>query len=656
VGLHNFTTQEQDDQGGSGAGGPGGPASPHPPPTGTAGGASADHDDAKQLLINYNQRFSGNTPAPFRNALIIQTISVLVSRAKPNPLLVGAAGVGKTRIVEDIARRLENNDSLIPHQLKGHTVYELPLSNLVAGTGIVGFLEARLNALVDFLADPEEKAILFLDEIHQITKSSGGTSEGSAYEKIAQILKPALARGDVRVIGATTLQESRGFDHDPALKRRFSRLIVDELTREQTVEVLRGARSDYIRHYQSKVAVPDDVLCVVARIADETGSAGAHRPDNALTLLDRTMADVVVSHQAAVASARAAGDTVTAQALQSVTRLPVTEQRLHSIARRLSTGMAAKPSFDEAALRDQLSRLHGQEEVLDTLVDALRRDDLGAFPRTRPTAWMFAGPSGVGKTEATKIIAEQLTGQPPIMLNMVEYDKPHDTAKILGAPPGYLGSDSDKELPFDSLEANPYRLILLDELEKADPSVHRLFLTALDEGWMQLASGKIIDFSKTIIVATTNAGRDFFTRRSIGFTSLDDNHTLTRQELTKGLQEEFAPELLGRFSHLAAFNAIDKQVYEEILVAAYRREHARLTDEQPRLGRRVPAVIDPGVLRHEVTHTFVPDQGARPAQAAARRLIEDALLTRAPAATPPVSTTTVPATPGPGAEYDASGP
>ncbi|WP_435108134.1 AAA family ATPase [Nocardiopsis synnemataformans] len=653
MGLHNFTSQEQDDQ--SGSGGPGAPASPHTAhPAGISGVPSSDHDDVKQLLVNYNERFSNTSPTPFRDALVAQVISVLVSRTKPNPLLVGAAGVGKTRIVEDIARRLADDDLYVPQQLKGYTIYELPLSSLIAGAGFVGVLEARLSALVEFLSSPEEKAILFVDEIHQITKSSGGHSADSTYEKIAQILKPALARGDIRVIGATTLQESRGFDNDPALKRRFTRLIVDELTREQTVEVLKVTRPDYVQHYQSKVTVSDDVLSVVARVADEISSASAHRPDNALTLLDRTMADTVVSHQAAIASAQAVGDTATAQVLQRLTQLPITEPRLRSVALRLSTGVALRPTFDEAALRNGLSQLRGQEEVLNALVDVLRREELGAFPRTRPNAWMFAGPSGVGKTEATKIIAEQVTGQPPIMLNMGEYHHPYDTAKIIGAPPGYIGSDSDKELPFDSLEANPYRVVLLDEFEKADRAVHQLFLAALDEGWMQMASGKVIDFSKVIIIATTNAAREFLCRNPMGFQASFEQQTLSRQELTRGLQEAFPPELLGRFSELVAFNAITRDAYKEVLVASYEREHARLIDEKPKLGQKVPPTIDPDVLCRTVNSTYSPNQGARPARAAARRLIEDYLLAFSPAATPGTTATPAPVSPERDVEHKGS--
>lgn len=616
--LSNYTSGNDDDTNGGAANGPGAPQIPGLPSMAAVTGSLSD---VTEMLINYNTRFAAATPAMFRDGVIAQTISVLIGKSKPNPLLVGPAGVGKTRIVEDIARAIAVSDPMIPRQLAGATIYELPLSNLVAGAGIVGQLEERLAGVVDFATNSDNNAILFVDEIHLLQDS-----KDPIYKKVAQILKPALARGDMRLIGATTMNEARAFDDDPAFQRRFTRLVVDELTREQATDVLFSALPSFVTHYRNKVGVSDDVLRKLVVIADENSRASAHRPDNALTLLDRAMADTIVGHNGAIARMEAAGDTVAAQALRSIAVLPLSEAKVRSVAVRLMTGLATKEAFDEQRVLEQLERIKGQEEIVDEVIDALRRDDLAAFPRTRPMAWMFAGPSGVGKTEAVKIIAQELTNQKPIMLNMGEFAHEHDTSRLIGAGPGYVGSQSDRELPFDSLESNPYRVILLDEIEKAHRVVHRLLLTALDEGWMRMASGKVIDLSKTIIIATTNAGREVTSRPAMGFSAQIGIRKLSRQELTKALQQHFDPEFLGRFSKLIAFAPLSRETYREILVASYERERLRIEQSDPVTAGHIPVPIDEDTLARVVEETFLADQGARPAEQAARRLIEDAIL------------------------------
>lgn len=619
MGLTDFTNSNDDDTNAGGGGG--GPTIPGLPSFPGMAGVTGDLDDIKEMLIDYNERFKNAIPALFRDALVAQTISVLIGKSKPNPLLLGPAGVGKTRIAEEIARLIANQSAFIPSQLSNSTVYELPLSNLVAGAGVVGQLEQRLAQLVDFASDKANDAILFIDEIHLLQDS-----RDPVYKKVAQILKPALARGDMRVIGATTMNEAKSFDDDPAFQRRFSRLVVDELTREQTVEVLLAARASYVAHYKNKVSISDDVLTKLAVIADENSRASSHRPDNALTLLDRAMADSVVAQNTAIAQATAANNNAAVQALQSLGSIQLSEAKLRSVAVRLMTGLATKEPFEETRVLAELDRIKGQADIVDDLIDALRRDDLGAFPRTRPLAWMFAGPSGVGKTEVAKIIAKELTNQPPIMLNMGEYHAEHDASRLIGAGPGYVGSDSDKELPFDTLESNPYRVILLDEIEKAHKVIHRLFLTALDEGWMRMANGKVVDFSKTIIIATTNAAREAMGKNPTGFSVSTQPHRLSRQDLTKELQREFDAEFLGRFSKLIAFSSLSKETYKEILVASYARERARIAESDPVTAALIPEPIDPDVLDQTVTETYLVDQGARPAEQAARRLIEDAVI------------------------------
>lgn len=611
MGLSNFTPTDIGG-GGSGSSGPSAPLSALFGPTLTGG------SDINDMLINYNETYKSATPALFRDEIVTQTMSIISSSRKPNALLVGPAGVGKTAIVEEIARRIANKEASVPPQLANTTIYELPIATLVAGAGVVGDLENRITEIIKFAQDANNDALLFIDEIHLIADSNNTT-----YAKIAQILKPAMARGYIRVIAATTMGEAKKLDDDPAFKRRFSSVIVDELTREQTRDILDIVLPGMLTHYQNKVTVAPDVLDEIVMTADRLMSTG-HRPDTAITLLDRALSHSVISHHAAIQEALASGNTTSAQMLQQITHIPLTAKRLNTIAMLLVTGQSQPPHLDVTALETELSRLRGQEEVLPRIVDALRRRELNIFPQTRPTSWLFAGASGVGKSETATIISSMVTGQKPIILNMAEY---HDSAsinRIIGSPTGYVGSDSAKERPFDTLASNPYRVIVLDEFEKADMSVQRLFLSALDTGEIQMANGPAVDLSRCIVIATTNAGRQKLSGSQMGFG--DHKHSVSKQSLTKELQKSFDAELLGRFDDLIAFMPLGADDYAQILRDEYDRQVKRICAERPDLSFDP---IDDDTIARLVDETWLVDQGARPAIRAIRALIEDMLLAQA---------------------------
>ena len=611
MGLSNFTPTDIGG-GGSGSSGPSIPLSALLGPTLTGG------SDINDMLINYNETYKSATPALFRDEIVTQTMSIISSSRKPNALLVGPAGVGKTAIVEEIARRIANKEASVPPQLANTTIYELPIATLVAGAGVVGDLENRITEIIKFAQDANNDALLFIDEIHLIADSNNTT-----YAKIAQILKPAMARGYIRVIAATTMGEAKKLDDDPAFKRRFSSVIVDELTREQTRDILDIVLPGMLGHYQNKVTVAPDVLDEIVMTADRLMSTG-HRPDTAITLLDRALSHSVISHHAAIQEALASGNTTSAQMLQQITHIPLTAKRLNTIAMLLVTGQSQPPHLDVTALQTELSRLRGQEEVLPRIIDALRRRELNIFPSTRPTSWLFAGASGVGKSETATIISSMVTGQKPIILNMAEY---HDSAsinRIIGSPTGYVGSDSAKERPFDTLASNPYRVIVLDEFEKADMSVQRLFLSALDTGEIQMANGPAVDLSRCIVIATTNAGRQKLSGSQMGFG--DHKHSVSKQSLTKELQKSFDAELLGRFDDLIAFMPLGADDYAQILRDEYDRQVKRICAERPDLSFDP---IDDGTIVRLVDETWLVDQGARPAIRAIRALIEDMLLAQA---------------------------
>ena len=574
-----------------------------------------DDTEITDMLVNYNEKFQTAGPTLFRDAVVQQTLSVLIRKLKPNPLLVGLAGTGKTKIVEDIAYRIANNDPLVPDQLKDKIIYELPLGALIADASFVGQLEGRVTNVVNFASDPNNHAILFIDEIHLLARRD------QVYSKISQILKPALSRGDLRVIGATTSQEKSDFIDDPALNRRFQTLMVDELSREQTVTILESSWKGMVSHYGPNITADHDTFVATAAIADQYSQAGLHRPDNALTLLDQAIADSIVNHNALITQAQQQGNTAVLNALQANPSIPLSTKTIKQTALRLMTGHAVKDKLDSDALTEALSVIQGQDTAVEKVINMLKRDALDLYPRVKPLTILFDGPSGVGKTAVAKIVAEQLTQCPPIIINMTEYNSPASVNRIIGSPAGYVGSDSHAELPFDVLETNPYQVILLDELEKADKAVQRLFMSAMDEGYITTARGKKIDFTKTILFATTNAGHSAGSHAPIGFNN--DANEEAKADISY-LSNWFDVEFLNRFKAILSFNPISKEIYRSIAKARY---EADITDIKSRNTRvTLPDTIDDDVLDEIVDATYEPSFGARPIEKAIRDYIEDSML------------------------------
>lgn len=572
---------------------------------------SSNDIDVTEILINYNEKFKSKSTCLFRDEIIRQVEAILIGQTKPNALLVGAPGTGKTKIPEHLAHLIANKSPSLPDNLKQCIIYELPLSNLVAGSSFVGQLEEKCKAVIEFASDPKNHVILFIDEIHCLV------SDSNTYDKIAQIFKPALARGDIKVIGATTLQESQNLMNDPALNRRFTRVVVNELSREQTIEILQQLKAGFFAHYNNKIIINDDTIVATAIIADEYKSAGSHRPDTAITLLDRTIADAIINRKKLEDELR--NDPQMLSALNPM--IPITEKQLKATAKRLMTGFSKKDQTDFKVLQQKLSEIKGQDNAVNSLIDKLKRDSLNIYERVRPLSVLFAGSSGVGKTAIAKIIAEDMTGVAPITLNMTEYNSPASINRIIGSPAGYVGYSSHNELPFDILESNPYQVILLDELEKADIAVQRLFMSALEEGYITTAKGKIVDFTKAIIIATTNAGHKE-RKNQLGFMSTKST-TSVKTDISE-LSHWFDTEFLNRFDEIYTFNDIDVDIYREILIDKYNRDVTRILSEKPRL-KLLPQIPDDDLDRI-VAETYIPEFGARPANKAIKKYIEDQLL------------------------------
>lgn len=612
-------TNDDDDDANGGGTGPGGPSGFQIlTPNGIATGDDDDQIDVTEFLIDYNSKFAQSDPTLFRDEVINQTFGVLIGRTKPNALLVGPAGTGKTKIVEDIARRIANQDPTVPDRLANTTIWELPLSAIVSGSSLVGQLEAKMKALVEFMSNPDNDAIMFIDEIHMLT----GEPHGS-YGKMAQILKPALARGDIRTIGATTLQEASDLVDDPAFNRRFSRIIVDELSQDQTTQILENLWGSLSGHYGNRIVIDDSTFALVTSMADQYSTSSSHRPDNAITLMDRACGDAIVERKAQ--EARLASD----PNLLSMARaqpINLTEAKVRRCAMRLMTGQTSRDAIDHDKLADHLSEIIGQDKVLDKVKELIELFELDLFPKTRPTTILCAGPSGVGKSAVAKIVAQELCGTEPITLNMTEYNSPASVNRIIGSPAGYVGSDSHAELPFDVLESNPYQVILLDEMEKCDRSVQRLFMGAFDDGHIQTARGKSIDFSKAIVFVTTNATHSTGSSRACGFTS--DENEKSDTAVVSELSEYFDPEFLNRFQTILTFLEIQRDTYRTIVADKYRREIERIkAGHNRRVG--LPDEMPEDDLDELVSETYIPAFGARPAERKVRKYIENKALEQA---------------------------
>lgn len=569
------------------------------------------NDGVGQYLVNLNEKHKNSQPILYREAVIEQTMGILITAKKPNVILIGAAGVGKTAIAEDIARRIANNDPSVPDTLKDHTLYELPLANLVAGAMYQGMVEENIKTVIEFLE--KSKAIVFIDEIHMLL------SGDNSYQKVAQILKPALARGTIKVVGATTSQEYKNLQTDPAFNRRFSRVLVDEFTQDQTKDILTTMIPVFVKHYGPLIQLGPDIIQTATIIADQYHAPGNHRPDTAITLLDRSIATAIMARKKQEQAA--ANDPNLLAAINAVPFIPVTESIIKKTARRIMMGVAKSNDFDVDELKQSMTVIKGQDDVVDHVLDKLYRRSLGLRTPKQPLSFLFAGPSGVGKTEITRIVARELTQCDPIILNMTEYNSSADITRIIGAPPGYVGYSEHSELPFDILETNPYQIILLDEFEKSHPSIQALFMSVLDDGVLTMAKGNTIDFSNSIIIATTNAGHTA-NAKTLGFTQ--SKAVKSHQNDVSMLSKYFRPEILNRFSAIYTFNPIPKETYREILQDKFLREKARLMKERP--GTTLPDVIPDDVLDDMVDKTYAEEFGARPAAKAVNEFIEDCVM------------------------------
>ena len=526
-----------------------------------------------------------------RDKEIARVIQILSRRTKNNPCLIGEPGVGKTAIAEGIAQRI--NDKKVPYNLANKKVYLLDLTALVAGTQFRGQFESRVKGLIDEVKR-EHNIILFIDEVHNLV--GAGDSEGSM--NAANILKPALSRGEVQVIGATTFGEYRKYiEKDSALERRFQPVTVSEPTIEDTVDVLLGIKKHYEEYHNVHIS---DYLLRVCAVLSERYITDRFLPDKAIDLMDegcaraciRTpevaeyaslkkeisvlegMEDVIMDNPEIdyEALAEVKGKLIhVREAMEKIKdtagNVQVTEEDIAKVV-ELWTGIPANKIAETeflkiARLEESLKKkVIGQDEAVSLISKAIKRTRVRLNKRRRPASFIFVGPTGVGKTELVKALAEEMfdSPEPLIRLDMTEYMEKHSVARMIGSPPGYVGYDEAGQLT-EKVRRRPYSVILFDEIEKAHPDVMNILMQILDEGKVDDSHGRTVNFENTIICMTSNAGS---TDKSTGVGFNKTTEEVSRERAIKGLREFLRPEFISRIDEIVVFNQLTKKDFEGI--------------------------------------------------------------------------------------------
>ena len=467
-----------------------------PPPPGavTPQQAQRDASSINELLINYNKKFAKGTPAKYRDKEIFSVISQLMMSQKSCSLLVGAPGTGKTKIVEEIARLIANQ-SPYTTSLNDHVVYELPLTNLMSGTSYRGQLEEKVKEVIEYCET--EKVILFIDEIHQLV------GVNPAYDSISQMLKPAMARGSIKIIGATTTQESKNLLDDPAFNRRFNKVQVCELSIEQTRDIIETVYLPKMSSFYN-IGFANNIASVITDAAERSKTITCHRPDNAITLLDQVCANTVLKRNYNIAVCT---DETLRQTMQA-TALVVNQKHVEDFNKE--TYFILPDNFDSVK-----HKIRYRDDVIDKLYNVI--DDYNKisalFPDKKPFVINIKGESKSGKTTLVTETAHLIDEQ-PVYLDLSDYTDAPSLNRIIGSPVGYVGSDSKKEMPFDIIESTPRKIIILDNFDKCHQTVQDFFRSALDTAVIKYADNRLIDISKCIVFKTTeNTGKT----HSIGF-------------------------------------------------------------------------------------------------------------------------------------------
>src|SRR4051794_30737853 len=585
---------------------------------------------------------------------IEQTVEILARRRKNNAVLIGEAGVGKTAIAEGLALRIADGD--VPETLRGARVVALDLAGMVAGAQYRGQFEQRLKAALGEVAASEGRIVLFVDELHTVL--GAGNAEGAM--DAANMLKPMLARGELRLVGATTLAEYRAIERDGALARRFSAVLVEEPSVEETTEILRGLRGSYETHHG--VAIEDAALTAAARLSDRYVTE-YRLPDKAIDLVDQAAARVRLATggtaptegqrvRAELEEARAHKQAaVDAEAYEEAgrlkTRIDQLEARLAELGEQdlpatetprvgeteVAGVVAARTGIPVGELvagelerlqhlEDDLhQRIVGQEEAVEVVSDTIRRARVGLSEGDRPMGtFLFLGPTGVGKTELVKALSERLfaTEKALVRIDMSEYREPHTVARLIGSPPGYVGYGDGGQLT-EPVRRRPYSVVLLDEIEKAHPEVWNVLLQVMDDGRLTDGEGRTVDFSNTVLVMTSNLGAGA-ARRGIGFTAADGAGSGDGGRMLAAAKAAFLPEFMNRIDEIVTFKPLTAEQIERIAAHLCAEIAGRLHEE-----RAIELTVDAPLIARLAAEGFDAELGARPLKRHLRRTLERAL-------------------------------
>ncbi|MBR0601565.1 ATP-dependent Clp protease ATP-binding subunit [Bacillus safensis] len=522
-------------------------------------------------------------PVIGRDEEVARVIEILNRRNKNNPVLIGEPGVGKTAIAEGLALKIASGD--VPNKLKNKQIYLLDVSSLVANTGVRGQFEERMKQLIKELQN-RKNIILFVDEIHLLV--GAGSAEGSM--DAGNILKPALARGELQLVGATTLKEYRQIEKDAALERRFQPVIVDEPTPDEAIDILKGIQDKYETYHG--VTYSDEAIKACVQLSSRY-IQDRHLPDKAIDLMDEAgskanlsidaasedeltnrLAQIAAEKQAALkeeqyekaAKLRDEEEAIEARLQNKTTDKEhiVTAEDIQAIVEQKTGIPVGKLQADEQTKMKEIdvrlkARVIGQEHAVDKVAKAVKRSRAGLKSKHRPTgSFLFVGPTGVGKTELSKTLAEELFGSRDaiIRLDMSEYMEKHSVSKLIGSPPGYVGHDEAGQLT-EKVRRKPYSIILLDEIEKAHPDVQHMFLQIMEDGRLTDSQGRTVSFKDTVIIMTSNAGSADKTVK-VGFQS-DQDEAIEEQSLIDSLSSYFKPEFLNRFDSIIQFDSLDRE-------------------------------------------------------------------------------------------------
>ena len=596
-------------------------------------------------------------PVIGREKEIERVIEILSRRTKNNPCLIGEPGVGKTAVVEGLAQMIKENN--VPEILKNKRVVSLDIASMIAGAKYRGDFEERLKKSLQEIKTASN-VILFIDEIHTIV--GAGSAEGAM--DAANILKPLLSRGEIQVIGATTLNEYRKYiEKDSALERRFQSVIVEEPSIEDTIQILRGLKDKYEAHH--KVKITDEAI-KEATVLSERYITDRFLPDKAIDLIDEACSKVKIKSLTKPESfknlekeldkkSKEKEEAIISQNFEKAAKIRDEEKELKAKISKQDEKWKKQENNKEISIgkeeicevvsnwtkipvtkltqtesdkiknldKELKKRVIGQDEAIDVLSRAIKRARVGLKDINRPIgSFMFLGPTGVGKTELTKALALNMFGSENAMirLDMSEYMEPHSVSKLIGSSPGYVGYDDGGQLT-EQVRRKPYSIILFDEIEKAHPDVFNILLQILDDGRLTDSNGRTVNFKNTVIIMTSNTGaRNITETKSIGFINKDDgsaSYERAKAEVMNELKKTFRPEFLNRLDEIIIFNKLGKEAIEKIASIMLNEFADKLKQ------REITVKIDKSIIEYIVKVGFDDVYGARPLKRAVQSKVED---------------------------------